>query len=237
MSEQSELLRTYLQTECGLPRRKITALIDEGKILLNSQPVQNYKTTVWDWDLIQISELGLSLTVKKTEKADSASLLAFHKPMGYTCSKSDPHNPTFYELLPAEFRQKYYYIGRLDKESRGLVLLTESPRLVHEFEHPSKHITKEYHILLNKPFNRKLESKILAGIQHEGELLRTLKLYPISANQLGIVLNEGKKRHIRRIFKVLGYEVIDLLRVRIWNFLLGDLPEGKWEEVSDERVK
>lgn len=104
-------------------------------------------------------------------------------------------------------------------------MLTADPKLVHEFEHPSKHITKEYHIQLDKPFNRKLESKILAGIKDQGELLRTLKLYPISASQLGIMLNEGKKRHIRRIFKSLGYQVIDLIRIRIGNYKLDTLPE------------
>ena len=69
--------------------------------------------------------------------------------------------------MPEDFRKKYYYIGRLDKESRGLVLLVSDPQMVHDFEHPSKQITKEYLVQLNRPFDRKLEKRILDGISHE----------------------------------------------------------------------
>lgn len=105
-----------------------------------------------------------------------SSLLAFNKPCGYTCSKQDLYNKTFYELLPPEFRKKYYYIGRLDKESRGLLLLTTDPQMVHAFEHPSKEIVKTYLVKLDRPFDRKLKTKILQGIKEGGELLRTKKL-------------------------------------------------------------
>lgn len=110
--------------------------------------------------------------------------MIFNKPVGYTCSKADPHNPTIYEILPEELRKKYYYIGRLDKESRGMMLLTANPQLVHEFEHPSKQVQKEYLVQLNRPFDRKLESRILAGIMHEGELLRTVEIYAKSSGQI-----------------------------------------------------
>ncbi|MDR2540706.1 MAG: hypothetical protein LBD11_02760 [Candidatus Peribacteria bacterium] len=80
------------------------------------------------------------------------SLILFNKPRGYVVSKSDPHNKTIYELLPPEF-QSYYYIGRLDKESRGLVLLTNSPELVHQYEHPKFQVEKEYLIQLSTPFS------------------------------------------------------------------------------------
>jgi 23S rRNA pseudouridine2605 synthase len=79
-------------------------------------------------------------------------LLLFNKPKGYVVSKSDPHNKTIYELLPPEFHS-YYYIGRLDKESRGLVLLTNSPELVHQYEHPKFQVEKEYLIQLSSPFS------------------------------------------------------------------------------------
>lgn len=179
------ILRSFLQTTYSLPRRTITRLIDEGKIFLNTQVVQSYQSQINAGDHLSIPSLKIQITFqeKQIEKSDSPELILFHKPAGYICSKSDPHNPTFYELLPPELK-KYYYIGRLDKESRGLVLLTKNPKLVHEFEHPSKHITKEYEIQLNKSFDRKLEAKILAGIKDQGELLRTLKIYPISSNQL-----------------------------------------------------
>ena len=223
------LLRTLLQVEYGVARRQIISLIDQGGVFINQKIVENYKAELSSGDQISIPSLKISVVYKEKQGAnlDYPPLLLFNKPMGYTCSKADPHNRTFYELLPEDFRKKYYYIGRLDKESRGLVLLASDSQMVHEFEHPSKQITKEYLVELNRPFDRKLEKRILDGIRHEWEVLRVVSLYPKGAGKVGIVLNEWKKRHIRRIFKVLGYEVIDLQRIRIWNFLLGNLSEGK----------
>lgn len=223
------LLRTLLQVEYGVARRQIISLIDQGGVFINQKIVENYKAELSSGDQISIPSLKISVVYKEKQGANSEypPLLLFNKPMGYTCSKADPHNRTFYELLPEDFRKKYYYIGRLDKESRGLVLLASDPQMVHDFEHPSKQITKEYLVQLNRPFDRKLEKRILDGIRHEWEVLRVVSLYSKGAGKIGIVLNEWKKRHIRRIFKVLGYEVIDLQRIRIWNFLLGNLSEGK----------
>ena len=223
------LLRTLLQVEYGVARRQIISLIDQGGVFINQKIVENYKAELSSGDQISIPSLKISVVYKEKQGAnlEYPSLLLFNKPMGYTCSKADPHNRTFYELLPEDFRKKYYYIGRLDKESRGLVLLASDPQMVHDFEHPSKQITKEYLVQLNRPFDRKLEKRILDGIRHEWEVLRVVSLYSKGAGKIGIVLNEWKKRHIRRIFKVLGYEVIDLQRIRIWNFLLGNLSEGK----------
>ena len=223
------LLRTLLQVEYGVARRQIISLIDQGGVFINQKIVENYKAELSSGDQISIPSLKISVVYKEKQGAnlEYPPLLLFNKPMGYTCSKSDPHNRTFYELLPEDFRKKYYYIGRLDKESRGLVLLASDPQMVHDFEHPSKQITKEYLVQLNRSFDRKLEKRILDGIRHEWEVLRVVSLYPKGAGKIGIVLNEWKKRHIRRIFKVLGYEVIDLQRIRIWNFLLGNLSEGK----------
>ena len=223
------LLRTLLQVEYGVARRQIISLIDQGGVFINQKIVENYKAELSSGDQISIPSLKISVVYKEKQGAnlEYPPLLLFNKPMGYTCSKADPHNRTFYELLPEDFRKKYYYIGRLDKESRGLVLLVSDPQMVHDFEHPSKQITKEYLVELNRPFDRKLEKRILDGIRHEWDVLRVVSLYPKGAGKVGIVLNEWKKRHIRRIFKVLGYEVIDLQRIRIWNFLLGNLSEGK----------
>ncbi|MBO4203794.1 hypothetical protein J5893_03095 [bacterium] len=88
------------------------------------------------------------ITYSLTDKKDPQQILLFNKPIGYAISKSDPHNPTIYQLLPKEYQHRYY-IGRLDKDSRGLVLLTPDPTLVHEYEHPSKQITKTYLVTLN----------------------------------------------------------------------------------------
>ena len=228
------LLRAYLQTKQQLPRRKITLLIDNGKIFINKEKVNNYKAELLEKDLLEIPDLKLQehiLSDASNTENKKPDFILFNKPKGYTCSKADPHNQVFYDLLPQKFR-KYYYIGRLDKESRGLMLLTSKPELVHQFEHPSKEIEKTYLVTLNRPFNLELKKKVLAGIWEGGEFLRTLSLQQTESWKLNIVLNEGKKRHIRRIFKALGYEVIDLKRIRIGDYILGDLKE--WERKVPE---
>lgn len=223
------LLRAYLQTKHQLPRRKITLLIDNGKVFINKEKVNNYKAELHEKDLLEIPDLRIKeyiLSDASNTENKKPDFILFNKPKGYTCSKADPHNQIFYSLLPEAFKN-YYYIGRLDKESRGLILLAKNPWTVHTFEHPSSKITKEYLITLNRPFNRELKKKVLAGIWEGGEFLRTLSLQQAESWKLNIVLNEGKKRHIRRIFKALGYEVIDLKRIRIGDYILGDLKE--WE--------
>ena len=228
------LLRAYLQTKHQLPRRKITLLIDNGKIFINKEKVNNYKAELLEKDLLEIPDLRIKeyiLSNASNTENKKPDFILFNKPKGYTCSKADPYNQVFYDLLPQKFR-KYYYIGRLDKESRGLMLLTSKPELVHQFEHPSKEIEKSYLVQLDKPFDRKLKNKILAGISEWGEFLRTKQLEKSDFWLLEITLNEGKKRHIRRIFKALGYVVTDLQRIRIGSYCLGSLPEGKWKALK-----
>ena len=228
------LLRAYLQTKHQLPRRKITLLIDNGKVFINKEKVNNYKAELHEKDLLEIPDIKLQeyiLSDTSNTENKKPDFILFNKPKGYTCSKADPYNQVFYDLLPQKFR-KYYYIGRLDKESRGLMLLTSKPELVHQFEHPSKEIEKSYLVQLDKPFDRKLKNKILAGIFEWGEFLRTKQLEKSDFWLLEITLNEGKKRHIRRIFKALGYVVTDLQRIRIGSYCLGSLPEGKWKALN-----
>lgn len=228
------LLRAYLQTKHQLPRRKITLLIDNGKVFINKEKVNNYKAELHEKDLLEIPDIKLQeyiLSDTSNTENKKPDFILFNKPKGYTCSKADPYNQVFYDLLPQKFR-KYYYIGRLDKESRGLMLLTSKPELVHQFEHPSKEIEKSYLVQLDKPFDRKLKNKILGGISEWGEFLRTKQLEKSDFWLLEITLNEGKKRHIRRIFKALGYVVTDLQRIRIGSYCLGSLPEGKWKALN-----
>ena len=114
------LLRTLLQVEYGVARRQIISLIDQGGVFINQKIVENYKAELSSGDQIFIPSLKISVVYQEKQEAnlEYPPLLLFNKPMGYTCSKADPHNRTFYELLPEDFRKKYYYIGRLDKESR-----------------------------------------------------------------------------------------------------------------------
>jgi len=221
----------FLQNSKWRSRRKIVSLIQNGQIFLNNEKLESFKSELkngdvlifinenWSKENIIISEDGSKLKWK---------LIIFNKPKWYVVSKSDPHNATIYELLPEQFKN-WYYIGRLDKDSRGLVLLTDTPSLVHQFEHPKFEIQKEYLIQLASPFKAEDKQKVKSWIIDEWEQLKFLDIQP--TKQLltyKVILNEWKKRHIRRVIKNLWYHLIDLQRIKEAQYTLPkDLSEGE----------
>lgn len=227
-------LLTYLQQTHGVSRRKLVQMIDQGKISVNNQKVESYTQEIQEGDKIDIQ--GTKQAADPNAIKNSASLLLFNKPKGYVVAKTDPHEQTIYKILPYEY-QKRYYIGRLDKESHGLLLLTDDPKVVHEYEHPSHGIQKEYVVELDKQLGPKAKNECLIGVKEEGEILKAIKVI-MNRNRRGkwffynVVLQEGKKRHIRRMFKKLGYNVMDLQRVREGKYVLGDLKKWHWKLVK-----
>lgn len=138
-------LLTYLQQHIQLSRRGFTALVDQGKILCNNQKVESYGFLVQEGDIIDVDQQRLVIKMS----SQTPQLIAFYKPAGCVVSKADPHNDTIYSHLPAQF-SSFYYIGRLDKESRGLLLMTNASTLVDTYEHPRHSMQKRYLVVLNK---------------------------------------------------------------------------------------
>ena len=135
----------YLQTNKWLSRRKIVSLIQNNQIILNNKKIESYKSEINNWDILTITDENWEKeTIIITENNNNIQwkLIMFNKPKWYVVSKFDPHNTTIYELLPEEFKNRYY-IWRLDKDSRWLVLLTNTPALVNQFEHPKYQIEKD----------------------------------------------------------------------------------------------
>jgi pseudouridine synthase len=221
----------FLQNLKWLSRRKIVSLIQNGQIFLNNEKIESFKSELKNWDILTIINEEWdkeSISVSETEISPKWKLILFNKPKWYVVSKSDPHNLTIYELLPEEFKNRYY-VGRLDKDSRGLVLLTDTPALVHQFEHPKFEIVKEYLIQLTTPFHEWDRQKVKSWIIDEWEQLKFLDILltddPLTYK---VILNEWKKRHIRRVIKHLWYNLIDLQRIKEAQYSLpNDLPEGE----------
>ena len=225
----------FLQTSKWLSRRKIVSLIQNGQILLNNEKIESFKSELNNWDFITIRDENWNqdtFTVSENNDTPKWKLIIFNKPKWYVVSKSDPHNPTIYELLPTEFQNRYY-IGRLDKDSRGLVLLTDTPTLVHQFEHPKFEIEKEYLIQLSSPFKDEDKQKVKNWISDEWEVLKFRDIQPTEYSlTYKVILNEWKKRHIRRVIKLLWYNLIDLQRIKEAQYELPkDLSEGEWRHV------
>ncbi len=161
-------------------------------------------------------------------------VLAMNKPKGYICSNGDPFKAqTVFDLLPEPFSSmKLFCCGRLDKNSQGLLILTNDGDLANKITHPSSGVVKRYRVLLNREFDRKIIPILLRGVTVDGEKLKASKIIPDnsglddSAKRVEVWLNQGRKREIRRMFESLGYFVKELKRFQIGGLVLKKIPEG-----------
>ncbi|NOZ43593.1 MAG: rRNA pseudouridine synthase [bacterium] len=171
-------LLNYLQQTQGLSRRTITSKINAGQIFINQKKVENYKVELKISDSIEIKEKARieKIIVKPLETKQY--ILAVNKPLGYVVSKSDPYNKIIYELLPPQYHA-YYYLGRLDKDSHGLVLFTNDPKQVHEWTHPSKGIIKTYHVQTRHKITSQDEELMIKGIRDQEDILKAKKIKKI----------------------------------------------------------
>ena len=157
--------------------------------------------------------------------------LAMNKPKGVLCSHRDPHfSHTVMDLLPPQWRPfRLSFAGRLDKESEGLLILTNDGELIYRLTHPSNEVLKRYRIALHKPFPQKKIPLLLKGIDYEGEHLFAHKIISLKddeSDSFEVHLTQGRKREIRRLFEAFGCYVKKLKRFQIGDFILHGLPPG-----------
>jgi 23S rRNA pseudouridine2605 synthase len=226
--------------QCGLgSRRYCDSLIESGKISVNGAKIDQLGVKI---DPIRDKVEYRGATV---QPASLAIHLAYHKPRGIIVTKSDPQGrETVFDALA---KQGYNtttlrYIGRLDFNSEGLLLMTSDGSLVHALTHPRYHIKKVYEVCVDKKVlvadGRKMVEE---GVVSEGEVLRAGKVSAMNlktedGHWYGVDLYEGKKRQIRRIFEGLGYIVMRLKRVQFAAIKIGDLLPGKVRNLTDREV-
>lgn len=130
--------------------------------------MDSYKHEIQDSEQLTTNseQYKLNEKIKMLQKESDSTIVLFNKPIGYVVSKADPHNQTIYGLLPNEL-QNFYYIGRLDKDSHGLLLLTNDPKLVNEFEHPKFEIEKEYIVKIDRSLTSRDMQRMKDGIVDE----------------------------------------------------------------------
>ena len=167
---------------------------------------------------------------KRIKKEEEKVLLAFHKPAGVVCTaeKREKNNVIDYLNYPL----RIYPVGRLDKDSTGLLLLTNDGELVNKIMRAGNYHEKEYIVRVNRPLTEEFCRKMASGVPILDTVTRTCKVEPVDEMTFRIVLTQGLNRQIRRMCETLGYRVIALKRVRIMNIKLGDLKEGAWRRVE-----
>jgi 23S rRNA pseudouridine2605 synthase len=222
-------LNKYLSA-CGLgSRRGSEELISTGQVAINGQVCLNLGTKVLDTDEVVVHG--------KKVKPLKGVVIVLHKPRGFVCTRRDERDrETLYNLLPEKFAT-LHHVGRLDKESEGLILLTNQGDLSHDLMHPSKGVEKEYEVVLEEPFDPANLSKLIKGFHLPDGHAKAERAWMIGEYKLGIVLKQGLKRQIRDMMYFLGHEVRRLIRVRIGNLSIKGLPEGAWKELSEKDVQ
>ena len=225
-SNKPQRLNKFVALCLGVSRRQADELIEQGKIIVNNQPAK-LGQQITDDDKIYNNK---PLSIKDYQ------LILLNKPVGYVCSRASQGNtPTIYKLLPKAFTH-LKPVGRLDKDSSGLILLTNNGDLAHRLTHPSFHKIKRYLVTINlplQPLHRQMisdfgvqladgYSKFELTRQHEGDDRRWI-----------VTMSEGRNRQIRRTFTALGYTVTKLHRTNFGNYSLDDLKRGEWREITN----
>ena len=222
--EPTQRLNKFVALALGVSRRQADELIEQGKVTVNGQPAtlgQRVTTT----DIIRYGNKRLT--------AQSHQLILLHKPVGYLCSRASQGGvPTIYELLPKDLHH-LKPVGRLDKDSSGLILLTNDGDFAHQMTHPSFYKIKRYLVTLDQPL-QPLHRQMINdfGVQlPDGPSRLTLERQHDGDDHRWIVqMSEGRNRQIRRTFAALGYTVTKLHRTDFGNYTLGDIKRGEFQE-------
>lgn len=222
-------LNRYLSL-CGLgSRRGVEAVILEGRVSINGHFVKDLATQVEDDDRVLVDGRPIRL--------EKSTVIALNKPKGYVCTRSDERDRlTIYDLLPRQF-QTLHHVGRLDKDSAGLLLLTNRGDLSHRLIHPSQGAEKEYEVVTDKPMDQETMAKMVKGMMTEEGFAKAERAWLVTEYRAHVVLKQGLKRQIRLMFYQLGFEVERLTRVRIGWLELRGLPRGSWKELSQAEIE
>ena len=217
-------------------RRQLADAIRQGRVEINGEVVEGFRYPVnVETDRVLINGQLVDLTLRK------AVYLVLNKPKGVLSVASDEKGrSTVMDILPKKYRRsRLYPVGRLDKNSTGLLLLTNDGEFTYQLTHPKFEHEKEYLVLLDRKLpsskKRELEQgiKLEDGMTHPA-VVREAKGFP--SFSYSITIHEGRKRQVRRMFESLGYHVLALKRIRIGSLGLGDLKEGETRELSVEEA-
>lgn len=222
-------LNRYI-AHCGVAsRRKADEFIAAGKVRVNGKPVTDFSMQVNEQDSVEVFGQRIKLPEQKT-------ILALYKPRGVVSTVRDRHaETTVIDILPQKYKQ-LKPVGRLDKESEGLLLLTNDGELHQELTHPSFEHEKEYYIELAHPISNTHLQQLQTGIVLEEGLAKAKQVQRQGKRSLSMVLTQGKKRQIRRMVEALGNSVTLLRRVRIEALQLDDMQPGEVREITKEQI-
>jgi 23S rRNA pseudouridine2605 synthase/23S rRNA pseudouridine2604 synthase len=222
-------LQKFLSKAGICSRRKGEEYIEAGWVKVNGKTVTELGVKVDPQrDFVEVDNAAIELnTVSIT--------IALNKPRGYVSSCHQPDEKIVLDLV--DISERIYPIGRLDKDSSGLLLLTNDGLLHHQLSHPSFDHEKEYEVKVAKVLPEGALTKLATGLPMMGTRTRPAGVQRISARRFKIILQEGKNKQIRRMVRKVGNQVVSLKRIRIANIKLGDLPPGSWRHLTPKELE
>jgi len=229
MSGEGVRLQKFLSQAGVASRRAAETMIVEGRVTINGKVASELGVRV-DPDKDRVTVDGKRIRSARFE------WYALHKPRGYISTRNDPEGrPTLYELVPQEL-QKLFYVGRLDFNSEGLVLLTNEGDVAHRLMHPSFRIEREYDVELADEIESDAMDRLRRGVELEDGFAKPETIHRKTGNRIVITLREGRNHEVRRMFKEVGHTVKRLRRTRYGPIKLHDLESGGLRPLEEKEV-
>ncbi len=220
-------LNKYLSEAGVCSRREADRLIESGRVTVDGQRAQTGMRITPG----QVVKVGR----KTVSKQDEMIVLAVNKPRGIVCTEESRERNSIVRFL--NYPVRVTYIGRLDKDSRGLLLMTNNGDIINKMMRAANYHEKEYKVTVDKEITPEFISRMASGVPILDTVTRPCRVEKIGKYTFSIILTQGLNRQIRRMCEALGYQVRDLVRVRVMNIRLGSLKEGQYRKVTDEELE
>lgn len=226
-AKESVRLNKYLSEAGVCSRREADRLIESGKVTVDGVTAQmGMRVTAG-----QIVKVGK----KAVSKQDEMIVLAVNKPKGIVCTEDQRERDSIVRFL--NYPVRVTYAGRLDKDSRGLLLMTNNGDIINQMMRAANRHEKEYKVTVDKEITEQFIKKMSEGVPILDTVTRPCTVKKIGKYTFSIILTQGLNRQIRRMCAAFGYEVKDLVRIRIMNIRLGSLKEGAYRKLTDEELE
>ena len=219
-------LNKYLSEAGVCSRREADRLIASGRVTVDGRPGET-GMKVCPGQKVCIGK-------KVVSRQEEMVLLAVNKPVGIVCTEERRERGSIIRYL--DYPVRVTYIGRLDKDSRGLLLMTNNGDIINQIMRSANRHEKEYKVTVDREVTRDFLDRMAAGVPILDTVTRPCQVQKIGKYTFSIILTQGMNRQIRRMCEALGYQVKDLLRTRILNIRLGNLKEGEYRQVTDEEL-
>lgn len=223
-------------SEAGLcSRREADEWLMAGRVSINGEVVGTGAKALEGDEVLVDGELVKARVLAATPAAKKAVYIALHKPVGITCTTDQSIDGNIVDFV--DHAQRIFPVGRLDKDSEGLILLTSNGDIVNEILRAENHHEKEYLVAVNQAVTDEFLAGMARGVRVHGQMTKPCKVRKIAKYGFAIVLTQGLNRQIRLMAAAFGYRVTQLRRVRIVNVKLGALKPGQWRNLTDAELK